>query len=334
MRQVLPESVRGALRLADRQLWLRPADDVNGMCAVIRRAANAIAPVDTFYVGLYRDDNMLVMPYIFSAGEHLGADTSRFGLGSVSEWIRSRAVPYRYGLDGGRRCHAGAPVGDGVPSRDIVAVPMFDADGRTVIGMVNTQSPHPDVFDDTFVVALEWLAQALSLALNERARSAARDRLYLDFPELDSGRLDSPVDMLHASTDRLDEVARQIEAAQSRAAQWDPAELDAELGRIKDQCREFGSELAMLALRAPVAPGREVQDALTAREREIADLIVDESLTNAMIGRRLFISEKTVKAHVSRILRKLGIRQRSELVWLLGGKSTVRPDATQLSETD
>ncbi|MGH8880898.1 MAG: hypothetical protein ACRD0P_26685, partial [Stackebrandtia sp.] len=74
--------------MADRQLRLGAPDDVNGMCAALRRAAAAIAPVETFYVGLYQRDNTLVMPYIFSGGEHLGADTSRFGRDGLSHWIR------------------------------------------------------------------------------------------------------------------------------------------------------------------------------------------------------------------------------------------------------
>ncbi|MFM9372481.1 LuxR C-terminal-related transcriptional regulator [Streptomyces sp. Da 82-17] len=325
METVLPETVRGALRLADRQLRMLAPDDVSEMCAAVRRAAMAIAPVETFYVGLYQGDNTLVLPYVYSDGELLAADTSRFGRDGVSYWIRARAAPYRYAQDNGRRCHVGAPMGDGSLSRDAVAVPMFGPDGDTVIGMVNTQSPRADVFDDTFVVALAWLAQALALSLDDGARSAARERLYRDFPELDHSRLDFPVDMLHTATDRLDEVARCLDTLQSRAALLDTAQLRQELGRIKDQCRLVGTELAMMVLK-PAAPPPDRTDlgALTAREREIADLIARESMTNAMIGRRLFISEKTVKAHVSSILRKLGIRQRSELVWCLGGRTADR----------
>lgn len=321
METVLPESVIGALRLADRQLRLGAADDVNGMCAVVRRAAAAIAPVETFYVGLYQGENTLVMPYIFSGGEHLGADTSRFGTGGLSHWIRSRAKPYRYAHDNGRRCHAGVPVGDGTPSRDVVAVPMLDPTDRGVIGMVNTQSPRPEVFDDTFVLALEWLARALALSLTDDDRARSRADLYREFPELDSSRLDSPIDMLHTATDRIDDVARLVDALQTRADQLDGEQLRQELSRIKDECRLVGTELAMMALRAPKPRDREYRESLTAREREIADLIVGESLTNAMIGRRLFISEKTVKAHVSSILHKLGIRQRSELGWVLSGNA-------------
>ncbi|MFH8224096.1 response regulator [Streptomyces sp. NPDC018057] len=57
---------------------------------------------------------------------------------------------------------------------------------------------------------------------------------------------------------------------------------------------------------------REEPDALpglTDREREILALI-GEGLTNRQIGRRLYLAEKTVKNHISRLLAKLGVERR------------------------
>lgn len=48
---------------------------------------------------------------------------------------------------------------------------------------------------------------------------------------------------------------------------------------------------------------------LTDREREILDLI-GEGLTNRQIGERLYLAEKTVKNHISRLLSKLGVERR------------------------
>ncbi|MDT0405048.1 MULTISPECIES: response regulator [Streptomyces] len=48
---------------------------------------------------------------------------------------------------------------------------------------------------------------------------------------------------------------------------------------------------------------------LTEREREILALI-GEGLTNRQIGQRLYLAEKTVKNHISRLLAKLGVERR------------------------
>ncbi|MEV5378266.1 response regulator transcription factor [Streptomyces nondiastaticus] len=48
---------------------------------------------------------------------------------------------------------------------------------------------------------------------------------------------------------------------------------------------------------------------LTDREREILGLI-GEGLTNRQIGQKLYLAEKTVKNHISRLLAKLGVERR------------------------
>ncbi|MEU2238416.1 response regulator transcription factor [Streptomyces sp. NPDC018338] len=68
----------------------------------------------------------------------------------------------------------------------------------------------------------------------------------------------------------------------------------------------------MRSLRDPEAskpPEDERLAVLSDRERSVLDLI-GEGLTNRQIAKRLYLSEKTVKNHISRLLGKLGVERR------------------------
>ena len=63
-------------------------------------------------------------------------------------------------------------------------------------------------------------------------------------------------------------------------------------------------------------------DALTARQKEVLKLIAT-GLLNKEIANRLYISERTVKFHVSEILAKLGAGNRTEAVAIATGKGLI-----------
>ena len=56
-------------------------------------------------------------------------------------------------------------------------------------------------------------------------------------------------------------------------------------------------------------------DTLTTREREVFRLIA-RGLSNAEIGHELFISDTTVKTHITRLLQKLDLRDRAQAIVL------------------
>jgi DNA-binding NarL/FixJ family response regulator len=87
--------------------------------------------------------------------------------------------------------------------------------------------------------------------------------------------------------------------------------------------RRLLAEFARLGARS--GPIRKQVEHLTERETEVLSLVA-RGLSNAEIAEHLVVAEQTVKTHVSRILTKLGLRDRTQAAVLAYETGLVRPD--------
>lgn len=87
-----------------------------------------------------------------------------------------------------------------------------------------------------------------------------------------------------------------------------PAELAEALRTVHRGGAPLDPQVAVTVMRSVTEPA---VDPLTPREREVLGLIA-RGLSNRPIARELALSEKTVKAHVSAVLSKLGVADRTQ----------------------
>jgi two-component system, NarL family, response regulator LiaR len=76
----------------------------------------------------------------------------------------------------------------------------------------------------------------------------------------------------------------------------------------------FARKLLQEFAKPPETPSRGEDEELTAREREVLELMVEGVTSNRKLAKHLGVSENTVKFHVRNILDKLRLHNRAEAV--------------------
>ena len=102
-----------------------------------------------------------------------------------------------------------------------------------------------------------------------------------------------------AAAGRRDDGVRELLRAEDELSALGAARYRDEAAR---ELRRLGERVTARQRRG----GGDGLDALSGREREIADLVA-AGRTNREIGGELFLSEKTIEGHLTRIFAKLGV---------------------------
>jgi DNA-binding NarL/FixJ family response regulator len=185
---------------------------------------------------------------------------------------------------------------DGLPDIEVVGAA---ADGAQAIQLVAEQ--HPDaILLDLHMPVLDGIGATRALTAEHPEVAVVVLTTYAD----DSSVLDAlragARSYLTKDADRAD-IARALRAAAGGLAVFD-AQVHATL---------------LAAATAPSPPARAASapppDGLTQREVEILGLIA-RGLTNPEIAAQLFLSNHTVKTHISRIFAKTGSRDRAAAI--------------------
>jgi DNA-binding CsgD family transcriptional regulator len=189
---------------------------------------------------------------------------------------------------------------------------------------------------DAVRLAIETGNASLGQALTARAETLAAGS---EIPHRQAnalycrGLLDRDATRLLTAAERYEEVGRPLlrakaleaaaghlvdagDRAQARAAFTAAVDVYTSLGAAADVSRLQAAFRAHGIRRGPHARHRQAQsgwDSLTETEIKIAAFIAD-GLSNPEIAAGLLISRRTVETHVSHILKKLGVRSRSDIV--------------------
>jgi DNA-binding NarL/FixJ family response regulator len=185
---------------------------------------------------------------------------------------------------------------DGLPDIEVVGAA---ADGQQALRLVADQ--HPDaILLDLHMPVLDGIGTTRALRADHPEVAVVVLTTYADDASVLEALQAGARSYLTKDTDRAD-IARALRAAAGGLAVLDP-QVHATL------------LAAATRVRAPEpAAASPAPDGLTQREVEILSLIA-RGLTNPEIAAQLFLSNHTVKTHISRIFAKTGSRDRAAAI--------------------
>ena len=181
-------------------------------------------------------------------------------------------------------------------------------DGETAVEMVRQLNPNV-VLMDLVMPRLDGISATRQVkSLGTEVKVIALTSFTEDdkvFPAIQAGA--SSYLLKDVSPDNLVEAIRAVHRGEARLH--------------PDIARKLMEQIAQQA-----SPARESRlDDLTEREREVTNLVA-KGCSNQEIANELVISEKTVKTHVSNILGKLQLEDRTQLAIYAIKKGLVNPD--------
>ena len=185
----------------------------------------------------------------------------------------------------------------GLPGIDVVGAA---ADGEQALGLVSEHQPDA-ILLDLHMPVLDGIGATRRLTAEHPGVAVVILTTYADDESVLDALRAGARSYLTKDADRAD-IAAALRAAAGGLSVLDP----------KVQAALLAAATAAVPAPAPAAapagPGP-LPDGLTQREAEILTLIA-EGLTNPEICARLFLSNHTVKTHISRIFAKTGSRDR------------------------
>ena len=307
--------VAAALSQADRGIRARMGNH-HALFDYWRFALSTICGVDAFYVGFYREGRKIVYPYTFddsiASKRYVPPEVLGYGPKGQAAWILEHRRPYTFASDGGVLLHRGVAFGDERRiSQDAITIPVFEPrQGESLlIGLASIQTYKSGAYTDEHVRAFEWTARSVATVLSrEREDALNREELAALTPWSETGQ-PSVAEVVQDVSSILADLHTRICLLEELIplGERDLVRLVAEL---REQC-EQGQTETMDIISRPSVRAENLLNSLSSKEREIAFLIARGGMSNKEIAARVFVTESTIKGHVSRILRKLGVEQRS-----------------------